>query len=159
MTVLVPKYALLEIERRWLVPRGSVVSLLTGPFRLIEDKYLAGGELRLRSISEASGGAKVFKLGKKYAPVSPGQRPVVSVYLSEEEARAISSLAGRYGRKQRFSVPPGSLDLYLVPEHPFAVFEVEFTSKSASAAYVPPSFVGEEVTGDAKYSGFALSAA
>jgi CYTH domain-containing protein len=84
---------------------------------------------------------------------------VVSVYLSEHEASALCVLAGRLARKQRYALPLGALDLYVLPKHPFAVFEVESTTTSESAAFVPPSFVGEEFTGNAAYSGFALAAA
>jgi CYTH domain-containing protein len=158
MSALPPKYALPEVERRWLVSHSALPDLSSHPCRVIEDRYLAGGHLRVRSIT-APGGAKVFKLSKKYAPVLPGQTPVVSVYLSEQEASVLWSLAGRYARKHRHALSQGALDLYLVPEHPFAVFEVEFATTIESGAYVPPGFVGEEVTGNAAYSGFALAAA
>jgi CYTH domain-containing protein len=158
MSALPPKYALPEVERRWLVSPSALPELSSHPCRIVEDKYLAGGHLRVRSVTEPSG-IKLFKLSKKYAPVSPGQTPVVSVYLSEQEASVLWSLAGRYARKHRYALSQGALELYLSPGHPFAVFEVEFTTTSESAAYVPPSFVGEEVTGNAAYSGFALAAA
>ena len=46
----IPKYARLEIERRWLVDRNRVPDLDACPQDLITDKYLDGGRLRLRRI-------------------------------------------------------------------------------------------------------------
>ena len=50
----VPKYSLLEIERRWLVDLDKV-DLAAAPYREIEDLYIAGSRLRLRKISGAEG--------------------------------------------------------------------------------------------------------
>jgi hypothetical protein len=107
MSASLPKYALAEVERRWLVFRGAVPDLSACVCRVVEDKYLAGGHLRVRSVREANG-TKVCKLGKKYPSVVTGQAPVVSVYLSEPEASALWSLAGRFSRKQRYTLEGGA---------------------------------------------------
>lgn len=152
----VPKYARLEIERRWLVPRASMPALTGMPRTHIDDRYLEGGHLRFRKVTDASG-ATVRKLGKKYPPVSEGHAPVVSTYLTDAEAELLSELPGRSSRKHRYQINGGALDVYLHPKHPFAIFEIEFRDVAEAAVYVPPAFVGEEVTGNPEYSGYALA--
>jgi len=54
-------------------------------------------------------------------------------------------------------VEGGALDIYESPVYGFVIFEVEFSSQEAAAAYVAPNFVATEVTFNEKYTGFALS--
>jgi len=150
------KYSLPELERRWLVREGAMPALASAPRRIIEDKYIRGGRLRLRAVF-ADGAEPIYKLGKKYGREGSSPEEVVSVYLSEQEHESLLVLPGAYLRKARYSVQGGALD---VLEHPcpgFTIFEVEFPSQSAASAYVPPPFVGEEVTFNASYSGYALA--
>jgi len=149
--MIVPKYSLPEFERRWLVPDASLLDLSACRVRRIEDKYLDGGRLRLRAVSEDGVGI-VYKLGKKYE-----SKQVVSVYLSREEYGSLLVLPGAVARKMRYSVAGGALDVYEYPLGGLLVFEIEFESAEGMAEYVPPAFVGEEITANAKYSGFALA--
>ncbi|HKE49757.1 MAG TPA: hypothetical protein VKB52_16955 [Rhodanobacteraceae bacterium] len=151
-----PKYARPEIERRWLVAREALPDLARLPVRRIEDRYLSGGHLRLRIVIDGDG-ARICKLGKKYDAVAKGEMPIVSIYLSDEEADALGTLPCRTARKNRYALRDGSLDVYVDPPHPFAVFEIEFDDATAAAAFVPPPFAGREITGDADFSGFALA--
>lgn len=157
MSEALPKYALLEVERRWLVLASSLPSLEGLPHRVIEDHYLPGGQLRLRLVNE-TGRPPIFKLGKKYGPVTGVSRPVVSLYLTEREAITLRQVCARSARKRRYSLQSGALDVYVQPEHPFAIFEVEFPNVQLAAAYCPPAFVAREVTNDEDYNGFALAA-
>lgn len=153
-----PKYAAVELERRWLVPLETARGLAFERRRTIEDLYLIGTRLRLRAVRE-EGREAIFKLGKKYESSSPGEEPVVSVYLDPAEHALLSRLPGHRAMKERRSVAGGSLDVYQSPAHPFAIFEVEFDSRAQAHAYRPPPFVGLEVTGDDLHSGFRLAAA
>jgi hypothetical protein len=47
----IPKYAHLEIERRWLADLGAVGALEGRAYREIHDSYIAGTRLRVRKIS------------------------------------------------------------------------------------------------------------
>ena len=124
--------------------------------REIQDKYIHGGRLRLRSVREESRNA-IFKLGKKYSRVGTEPEHVVSVYLSAEEYEALQELPGAVARKSRYSIEGGALDIYEHPQASPSVFEMEFTSEAEAAAYSPPAFVGEEVTLNARYTGYALA--
>ena len=153
-----PKYTLPEIERRWLV-RSHDRPALTGLRRRdIEDQYLSGGRLRLRAVRSADT-APVFKLGKKYGRVGAGAEPATTLYLTEQEYLAVQALAGFVVRKARYSIAGGALDVYEDADPPLTIFEMEFDSQEAAAAFVPPDFVGDEVSLDARYSGFAIAQA
>lgn len=152
-----PKYATAEIERRWLVPLEVAQGLVSGRIRTIEDLYIEHTRLRIRAVQE-QGKTTLFKLGKKYGPCASGVEPVVSVYLSQAEYALLVTLPGHRSIKERRSIVGGSLDVYLMPRLSFAVFEVEFGAERQAEAYAPPPFAGEEVTGNARYSGFQLAA-
>lgn len=151
-----PKYSRPEIERRWLVKVVDILSLEDARVRKLEDKYLSGGRLRLRKASETKCDP-IYKLGKKYPNASSEPESVVSTYLTEEEYKSLLRLPGRSATKLRYSVEGGALDIYESPVYGFAIFEVEFSSQEAAAAYVVPKFVATEVTFNEKYTGFALS--
>ena len=125
--------------------------------RVIEDKYIRGGRLRLRAVF-ADGAETIYKLGKKYGREGGDPEQVVSIYLTKLEYESLLALPGATLRKVRYSVENGSLDVLEYPSATgVAIFEVEFPSQSAASAYVPPAFVGEEVTFNASYSGYALA--
>lgn len=150
-----PKYALAECERRWRVDLAAAGPLAALPVREIEDVYLSGTRLRLRKVS--SGEGVVFKLGKKYGRAADGVEPMANLYLTEAEHAAFSRLPGYAVRKRRYAVGDGALDVYERPAA--AIFEKEFASAAEAAAYVPPPFAVEEVTGRPAYSGLALAVA
>jgi hypothetical protein len=125
------------------------------PFRTIDDLYIEGTRLRLRSIVD-SRGERHFKLGKKYGKRSAHAEPITTLYLEEPEYLQLASLAGNRVSKRRFAIAGGSLDLYL-PMDAVAIFEREFPSATAAAAYDPPAFVTREVSGDPAFSGAALA--
>ncbi|HEX2009659.1 MAG TPA: hypothetical protein VJN44_01865 [Roseateles sp.] len=152
-----PKYAQVEIERRWLVS-GDVMALLKDAedYRDIFDRYLHGTNMRLRRVLQ-QGREPVYKLGKKYAEdLGPG-RPVVSIYLSEHEFNLLAGLPASACAKRRYRMAGGSLDVYEFPRHGLAVFEREFADAGAAERYRAPSFVGLEVTGTERFSGAALA--
>jgi CYTH domain-containing protein len=150
------KYSLPELERRWLVREEAAPMLASIPRRIIEDKYIQGGRLRLRAVF-SEGAEPVYKLGKKYGREGSGPEQVVSTYLSEQEYESLLVLPGAKLRKVRYSVEGGSLDVLEYPSPGLVIFEVEFPSQGAASAYVAPSFVGEEVTFSANYTGHALA--
>ncbi len=155
---MLPKYSAAEIERRWLVNLAQVGSLAALPRREIEDLYIAGTHMRLRKVS-AEHEAVIFKLGKKYGKGNGFSERVVSVYLTEVEFNVFAAMPGTVAKKSRYTISGGALDVYRNPNSGFAVFEVEFQSESDAMNYMPPSFTSQEITHDAKYSGFALSQA
>lgn len=152
-----PKYAHMEIERRWLVDLAAVDSLENLPYRIIEDVYLPGTGLRLRKMVDPAGTA-VFKLCKKYGKSSTLSEAMTNLYLTgTEHALLRACLKGTMSVKRRYSIEGGSIDVYGGGEQ-VAVFELEFASEAEAAAYVPPAFAVAEITGDPRYSGAALAA-
>lgn len=150
-----PKYSLPEIERRWLVFPELAVTLEGQPFRRIDDLYIDGTQLRLRKITQPAE-EPIYKLCKKYGRSASLANPMTNIYLSEAEYRVFAALQGQRAVKRRYAVESGVIDVY-EEARPIAVFEVEFRSEGEAARYVPPHFVLEEVTDDARYSGVALA--
>ncbi|MFC4763548.1 CYTH domain-containing protein [Dyella koreensis] len=150
-----PKYSLAEIERRWLVSPGFLTELENLPHWVVEDLYVEGTQLRLRKMS-SSRGEVIYKFCKKYGRVASLANPMTNIYLSEVEYRTLSVLKGKSISKHRYAIAGGSIDVY--PKLPgIAIFEIEFESEGEAAGYVPPDFVGDEVTDDARHSGQALA--
>lgn len=152
-----PKYTRIEIERRWLV--ATNLEALQGAAlgkRDIKDTYIGATRLRLRKVTQPDG-TQVYKLGKKYKPESGTFERVVSIYLTADEYDVLSELPGRSCLKRRYALEGGSLDIYVMPAHPFAIFECEFASEEAATEYEPPPFATKEVTTDSHYTGFALA--
>jgi CYTH domain-containing protein len=150
------KYSHPEIERRWLVREDKLPPLSTALRREIEDRYIHGGRLRLRAV-RAEGVDPIFKLGKKYVRIDAEPEDVVSIYLSEQEYELLQMLPGAIVRKARYSIEGGSLDVYETPPSSPIIFSIEFKSQADATKYSPPSFVGEEVTFDARYTGHAFA--
>ena len=155
-TIVGPKYALMEIERRWLVDPAAVGDLADVPYRLVEDLYVSGSRLRLRKTTEPSGSA-VFKFGKKYGKRSVLSEPITNLYLTQAEHRQLSGLAGFAASKRRYSIAGGSLDVYQRADSQLIIFELEFDDEAAAQRYVPPPFVTREITDDPAFSGYSLA--
>ena len=151
-----PKYSLPEIERRWLVRAEAIPTLASVPRRIIEDRYIRGGRLRLRAMF-ANDAEPIYKLGKKYGREGSDPEQVVNIYLTEQEHQSLLALPGATLRKARYSVESGSLDVLDYPSPGLAIFEIEFPDQGAASAYIPPAFVEEEITYNTRYSGYALA--
>ena len=151
-----PKYSLLKFERRWVVSFELIPNLSTSRVRRIEDKYLEGGRLRLRTIHEQRL-ESIYKLSKKYICRDGGYESVVITYLSKAEHDSILVIPGVEVRKDRYCIDDGFLDIYDFPKQRHAIFEMEFDSSEDAAAFVPPTFVGSEVTRNMVFNGYALA--
>ena len=152
----IPKYSLVEIERRWLVEVSAIDNLDHRPYREIHDLYISGSRLRLRRVAGPATEV-IFKLGKKYGKRTSLSEPITNLYLTESEYRSFSGLPGTHTRKRRYALADGTLDIYLEPNSGLAVFEVEFDDERAAEAYRPPLFVTREITGDSEFSGISLA--
>jgi CYTH domain-containing protein len=150
------KYAQREIERRWLVP-SAVDALIAGaPFSDIEDRYVLGTRVRLRTVHLPDGSTQ-WKFCKKY-PRAAAETfgAITNLYLTGPEFEVLAMLPCAIARKRRYRVAGGSIDVYTHPKT-LAVFEVEFDTEAAAASFVPPPFVGREITGVDAFSGAALA--
>lgn len=158
-----PKYAALENERRFLVRPEAAEGLALMRPRLIRDRYLSGGRLRLRAITDEVGGAREFKLCKKYGSSDAVSEPIVNIYLSEAEHAAFAILPGADVVKRRCAVEHGGrafgLDLFLGPLEGLAICEAEAATREEILGLVFPPWAVVEVTADPFFSGAALALA
>lgn len=155
-----PKYAIDEIERRWLVAAEDAAPYLQDAVFRIVDKYIDGSRLRLRMIEDTDG-ERVYKFCKKYgrhygSHEEPAE-PITNLYLDSNEYTTLNVLPGTVVAKERFKLKSGAIDRYRLRDETVYIFEIEFPDTSAAHNYSPPAFVGEEVTGREAYSGFTLA--
>src|SRR4051812_2939775 len=102
MTPDIPKYALLELERRFLVREELLPDLSALPCKVVEDRYLDAGRMRLRKITPKGGGAVIYKLCKKYGMTGACAEPITNIYLTEAEYVSVRCLPGRDLMKRRY---------------------------------------------------------
>ncbi|MFC3078953.1 hypothetical protein ACFODL_12715 [Phenylobacterium terrae] len=158
-----PKYAVLENERRFLVRPQAVEALAISRRRLIEDRYLSGGRMRLRAITDEASGAREFKLCKKYGSADAVSEPIVNIYLSEAEHAAFAILPGAYVVKRRCSVDHAgrafSLDLFLGRLEGLAICEAEAATREDVLALAFPPWAAVEITAEPFFAGGNLAVA
>ncbi len=149
-----PKYALYEIERRWLLEQQPPEAS-TRPI-VITDKYVNASRLRLRSMALPDGDA-VFKLCKKYGDRQGPSEPITNLYLDATEHQLLNALPGITVTKRRYRLESGAVDIYGEGSSSTCIFEIEFENLEAANDYAPPSFVGREITEDPTLTGLALA--
>ena len=157
-----PRYALYENERRWLVRVDELPELAAYPSCRIEDWYLDNSHLRLRRVS-GIGPEPTWKLCKKYGSPEGLRQPIVNLYLDETEYETLRRLPGCGLAKTRYTLaaaPPDeffAVDLFEDALAGLAIVEFEAASLEAVRAYTPPIWTTEEITGSMKWSGAALA--
>ena len=151
-----PKYALWEIERRFLVDPAKLPALDPASERRIEDLYLDGGRLRLRAVTWITTGRREFKLCKKYERDDLLQGPITNLYLTADEHAALADLPGARLEKRRFSLPPFGIDVF---DDGLVMGEYEAESRPAALALETPTWATREVTDDPAFSGWSLAQA
>lgn len=146
-----------EIERKFLVehlPDG----LDAHPSRDIEQGYLAitdDVEVRLRRYGDQS-----FVTVKSSGNES---RIEEEIEIDERRFGALWPLTdGRRIQKRRYAIPIGDdltieLDVYHGRLSGLVTAEVEFSSLADATAFVPPGWLGREVTDDARYKNKRLA--
>lgn len=152
-----PATQAVEIERKfvlserpaWLDDHVSVA---------IEQGYLAivegETEVRLRRKGE-----QTILTVKRGAGEVRGEQ---EIQLGEDQFGALWPLTGETRvAKRRYEVRHGDLtievDVFEGPLAGIVIAEVEFDSEQASAAFDPPAWLGDEVTGDARYANESLA--
>lgn len=157
---MIPKYAKLENERRFLVRPEALARLRLEDERLIEDLYVADSRLRLRRITRPD--RVEHKLCKKYESADPASGPIVNVYLSAAEHRALSQLPGRRIAKRRYDAREGGLvfgvNLFLGELEGLVLAEIEVEALAELGRIPIPPWVEREVTAEPFFAGGALAA-
>lgn len=146
------KYARTEWERRFLLkhfPHGVSVTRV----RRIVDRYITGTSLRLREQSE--GGQRTFKLTQKLRGAAAGaeQGLITTIYLTKGEFCVLANLPAKILTKTRHSVPPFGIDAFEGGLSGLVLAEAEFGSRAEASALAIPSFVVNEITDDARFTG------
>ena len=146
-----------EIERKFLLKRLPD-GLTTFPHEEIEQGYLAiergGVQVRLRKKGAVR--SLTCKRGNKSA------REEREVRLSAEQFDALwPATIGRRLTKIRYEVPwkdyTVEVDVYTGRHDGVVVAEVEFADEKSCAKFVPPEWVGEDVTGQSRYSNVVMA--
>jgi CYTH domain-containing protein/CHAD domain-containing protein len=144
-----------EIERKFLVeemPRAESGQTV------IEQGYLAldeGAEVRLRR----AGGELLLTAKSGHGEV----REEVEVAIEPHAFEALWPLtAGRRVRKVRHYVPLAAerraeVDVYAGPLDGLRTAEIEFDSRAEADRFVPPAWLGAELTGDERYANRSLA--
>ena len=158
-----PKYARIELERRWLVDKAVRPKLDGCHITFIEDRYIDGTRMRLRRMSRPDIGETKWKLTKKYETADPAARPIVTTYLTEREFDILSSLPAQSLAKRRYHLPIDgrywSVDLFEGALSGIEIVECEVEDRTALDAIVPPSWALIEVTDLPQWQCGALAAA
>ena len=160
MVVTTSKYALVERERRFLVPELP----RTEPWatRSITDLYLDGTRIRLRLSDGLVDGRPelVRKLTQKLpSPTASGGRRghITTLYLDEAEFDVLASLPGRRLTKERLNFPPLGVDVFHGSLSGLVIAEAEFGDDTTMAAFDPPPWCGAEVTEHPDFTGANLA--
>jgi CYTH domain-containing protein len=146
----------IERERRFLLARFPT-GASSVRVRHIADRYIEGTTLRLREL-RGEGEAPVFKLTQKIAMPGAGAQQgfITTMVLTEAEFRLLAELPGRTLRKMRHRVPPFGIDVFEGALEGLVLAEAEFESAEESSSLVVPSFILEEVSDDARFTGGRL---
>ena len=147
----------LEIERKFLV-RQLPADLTSYPTNEISQGYLVslddGLQVRLRK----SGGrySLTFKRG------TGNVREEREVELTAGQFDALwPATEGKRLVKTRYEVPAGDrvveIDIYGGRHEGLVVAEVEFDDEKAATSFQPPDWLGDDVTGDPRYSNQLLA--
>jgi CYTH domain-containing protein len=152
-----PKYAALEIERRWLVDLGMAKQATWYQSWEIEDRYLDCGQLRLRHQRDISTGENIWKLAKKYPSSDAFSRPMTNLYLSADEFNALTHMPHHFVKKTRHHILVGAhrwaLDVFDGELAGLVMAEIECESVEALMSVTPPEWTKREVTKDPFFSG------
>jgi CYTH domain-containing protein len=153
------KYVLVERERRFLLggpPREPGIRTV-----FITDRYIAGTRTRLRRAVEGTDGAQriVHKLTQKVPSPDRGPGLITTMYLNDDEYRALAVLPAAVLHKTRHSIPPFGVDYFDGPLKGLYLAEAEFTSDTEAAEFSPGPLVVAEVTHDHRFSGGYLASA
>ena len=146
-----------EIERKFLV-RTLPDDLTTYPNNEISQGYLVsldnGLQVRLRKSGERY--TLTFKRG------SGNVREEREVELTATQFDALwPATEGKRLVKTRYEIPLGErtveIDVYHRRHEGLVVVEVEFDNEEAATNFQPPDWLGDDVTGDPRYSNQLLA--
>lgn len=140
----------LEIERKWLVKGFPDLPVDTESH--VEQCYIAfePNTVRLRLLRRGDGGEHYTLTVKSAGTLVRSEAEVEISPEQYETLRKLCAAPPATKRYRTYTLPGGErLEVSLVDEGEAGAFyyaEVEFGSAEAAAAFVPPAFLGREVT-------------
>lgn len=146
-----------EIERKFLV-RKLPEDLTRYPSNEMSQGYLVstddGLQVRLRKTRERF--SLTYKRGRGHV------REEREVVLTPEQfARLWPATEGKRLLKTRYEIPLGDrvveIDIYGGKHNGLVVAEVEFDDEESALSFQPPDWLGDDVTGDPRYSNQLLA--
>lgn len=154
-----PKYAHMEIERRWLVDAEAVAGLALEDAIEIRDRYLLDTRLRLRRMQR--GEDVVFKLTRKYECDDAIARPIVTAYLDQGEFDVLCALPALTLAKTRYKMRHEghdfSLDRFEGALQGLWLSEIELANVDVLRALDNPPWALRDVTDEIQYQGATLA--
>ncbi len=159
------RYAHLERERRFLLPAAPTRPAVAVPeprVLHIEDRYLRGTRLRLRTVQEA-GLAPVRKLGQKVRPNQdlPSTVEHTTMYLDDPETAALLTLAADGLAKTRtlhaWHGHAVAVDVFAGPLNGLILAEVDLGDAGVPPTSRSPVAWIADVTDDERFTGGHLA--
>jgi len=153
------KYARIERERRFLLA-ACPPDLDARVFLQLDDLYVDGTRLRLRTVRAPDGAVVERKLSQKI-DVDPSHRTVTSIYLDAAEHARLASLPGARLVKRRhrydWNGTRFGIDVFLGDLGGLVLAEVEAASDAALTNLPVPAFAHCEVTHEVHLTGGRLA--
>ncbi|MBP5529445.1 MAG: CYTH domain-containing protein [Lachnospiraceae bacterium] len=142
-----------EIERKFLVK--EIPDLNAYPYKCLEQGYLSVNPV-VRVRKEDDTYYLTYK-GKGFL-----EREEYNLPLNEESYNhLVAKTDGKIIRKKRYLIPYENhtieLDIFEGELAPLILAEVEFESVEEATSFVPPSWFGEDVTGNKNYTNASLA--
>jgi CYTH domain-containing protein len=160
MTAMNNKYSVGEFERRFLL--SELPSSSVDPRKII-DHYVDGTRLRLRTVERSDRDEIEHKLGHKRRVdiADPTAVMCTSLYLNEDELAILSELPSHRLVKTRWRLDlggiDGAVDIFEESLKGLIMLEVDLGSQTELGRFVPPDWVGPEVSHIEAFTGGALA--
>jgi CYTH domain-containing protein len=157
------KYALIERERRYLLPDLPEGMTRADHHLQITDNYITGTRLRIRKVRDPRTNKWVVKFTQKFAP-NPNdlsRTVITNLYLNATEAETLSVFAANEIRKNRyyfdFEGRRFSVDMFIGDLFGLVLAETGFDTDEELDRFATPSFAIADVTNNEIFSGGKLS--
>lgn len=150
----------MEIERKFLIDKNKANEIIKKAQNKseIEQFYVKFGDEEERFRKRDS---KFFHTIKRKIDNGLKREEIESEITKEEYETNLIDRIGQFVRKTRYEVVFFDLvfeiDFYKESLQGLCVCEIEFKSESQAKSFVPPSFLGREITDDIKYKNQMLA--
>ncbi len=157
------KYALVERERRYLLPDLPEGLTRADHHRQITDSYITGTRLRLRKVRDPSTNKWTVKFTQKFTPNPQdlSRSIITNTYLNALEAETLSVFDANEIRKNRYSFEfkgrAFSIDMFLGDLFGLVLAEISFESDEELGSFPKPPFAIADVTNNEIFTGGRLS--